>query len=197
MGDIGDDATIVATVGGSGVIADGPAGFAGPLGARISAAYPESGVTDAGRADGRAGILARMMLGRSPRLVRLVPAAPCTSGCLRVGTLAVEGRFVDDPDAPGSCTRDARNEVRARLTVVDEAGRPVPGAAVRARWLDDYDLNRTVAARTNASGTLQFRHRGPACRGAIALLVESVRAPAARLDRTVGTLTAYTIPLPR
>ena len=194
MGSLDAGAGLSATVVGSGVYAAGPDGLAEAL--PVSPAYPGSAALRlAGHRDGQ--YLAQLSgIGRAARLVRLVPADTCSSQCLRVPTLAITGRFIDDPAAPGSCTSRAKNKVRTTVSVVDENGVPVPLARVRARYLDDYDLNQSLSGRTNASGQVVFKHSGPACRGAIALLVESVTRAGSRFDRTQGQLSASVIPLP-
>ena len=56
--------------------------------------------------------------------------------------------------------------------------------------------NAPVSAKTNRRGKAVLRFRGPACVGAVALLVESVSRSGADFDRSVGRLTNYVIPLP-
>lgn len=196
VGSIDDRGTVTATVTGNAVIAQGPEGLALPLASRLSPAYGGVDVPAAGERRSGAGTLATAMIGRSPRLVRLVGTSACSGYCLRVATLAMTGRFVNDPRAPGSCTPAAENRVKATLTVTDADGNRVAGASVRARFLDDYALNTRVSAKTNAQGQVVFNHRGPACVGAVALLVDTASAPGGRLDRSVGTLTGFVIPLP-
>lgn len=186
---------ISATVRGAGLFAAGPDGLAESLSARLSPAYPASAVQRASDHQG-GSFLAQVDIGRASRLVRLVPVAACTSGCAKVSALTLVGRFIDDPGQPGSCTPRAKNKVTATLTVVDETGAPISGARVQARYLDDYDLNQAVSGRTDAAGQLVLKHKGPACRGAIALLVESVQAAGRSLDRTQGQLAGDVIPLP-
>lgn len=186
---------VSATVRGAGLFANGPDGLGESLTARLSIAYPDSAVLRA--ADHLGGnFLAQVGIGRASRMVRLVQVAACTSGCAKVSALTMVGRFINDPGQPGSCTPRAKNKVTGTLTVVDETGAPLQGARVRARFLDDYDLSQPVSGRTNAAGQLVLRHKGPACRGAIALLVESVEASGRQLDRTQGQLANYVIPLP-
>ncbi|MBQ0945253.1 hypothetical protein KAK07_18085 [Ideonella sp. 4Y16] len=186
---------ISATVRGAGLFAAGPDGLADSLSARLSVAYPDSSVLRAADHVGDS-FLAQVGIGRAARLVRLVPAAACTSGCAKVQTLTMVGRFINDPNAPGSCTPKAKNKVSATLSVVDENGAALPNVRVQARYLDDYDLSTAVSGRTDAAGQVVFKHAGPACRGAITLLVESVKASGRRFDRTQGTLSGYVIPLP-
>lgn len=196
IGSLGADATVSATVSGAGVIADGPDGLAQALDSRLSPAYPGVGVTYGGPANERGAVAALAVIGRSQRLVRLQPVQPCSGVCLRVSQLSMSGRFIDDPDAPGSCTPQARNKVRAVLTVTDALGQPQAGVKVQGRFLDDYALNRQATGRTGADGRLTLRHEGPACVGAVAFFVDALKAPGARFDRAAGRLTAYVIPLP-
>ena len=196
IGSLSRDATVSATVTGVGVIADGPDGVAQDLGARLSSAYAGVSVSGGGPRNEHGVIAALAIVGRSQRLVRLVPLAPCSGDCLHVDRLQMVGKFVPDPDAPDSCTPVARNKVRATVTVTDAAGVPRPGVKVRARFLDDYALNQLVGATTAADGRATLRHEGPACVGAVAFIVEALKASGAQFDRSVGQLTDYVIPLP-
>ena len=195
-GSIDDGGTVTATVTSTGVVADGPAGVAVDLSTRLSPGYGGAAVSEAGPHVGAAGTLATVMIGRSPRLARLVAVQPCTGYCLRVASLEMKGVFVEDPRAPGSCTPAAANKVTATLSITDADGNPANGAKVSARFLDDYALNAPVSAKTNRRGKAVLRFRGPACVGAVALLVESVSRSGADFDRSVGRLTNYVIPLP-
>ena len=110
----------------------------------------------------------------------------------------MSGRMVSEPgQPPGQCTPGATNEVTARISVKNAAGQPVRGATVTGRFLDDYYLDAPVTLRSNRKGLVVAKHRGPACVGAIALLVEDVRAAGQTLDRTAGQLTSYVIPQPQ
>lgn len=195
MGTLDAKGALSATVLGAGVTAKASDAAAQALQGRLSPAYPDTLVL---RAQAHAGstVLAHAGLGRATRLVKLVPAKPCTSACLQVSSLSLAGTFVNDPNAPGSCTDRARNKVRATLTVVDEAGLPQANALVKARYLDEYALSQPVQGRTDATGRLVLRHDGPACVGAVSLLVESVKRTGRTLDRTTGTLAGWVIPLP-
>lgn len=199
IGGINAGGTITANLIGSGVIAFGPDGLSQSLSAMLSAAYPDSSVGSPGDLGDDGSILARVLIGRSERLAKLVPVAPCAGqDCMRVSTIAMKGRMVSEPgQPPGQCTPGAHNEVTARITVLDAAGQPVPGATLRGRFLDDYYLDQTVTLRTNRKGQALARHSGEACVGAIAFLVDSVAKTGLSLDRTTGQLTAYTIPQPR
>jgi hypothetical protein len=190
------DATVLATVTGTGVIADGPDGLAQPLQGRLSPAYPGASVADGGPANERGAVAALALIGNARRLVRLQPIEPCTGDCLHVSELSLRGRFIEDPNDPGHCTPQARNKVRARLAVVDALGAPRAGVKVRARFLDEYELNEPVTGRTDASGSVDLHHEGPACVGAVTLFVDSLQAEGARFDRSQGRLAAWVIPLP-
>lgn len=196
IGSIDSGATVVATVTSTAVRAQGPGGTAQSLGSQMSPAYVDAFVSTAGEeiADGR--IVASVFIGRSPRLARLAPVRACVGACLRVASLVMTGVFVDDPKNPGSCTPKARNRVKARLRVTDAAGNPQAGVKIQARYLDDYDLNRPLTGRTNANGDVTLKHEGPACVGAVALLVEKASLPGWKLDRTKGVLNGQVIPLP-
>ena len=200
IGGINAQGDVTATVNGIGLVAYGPDGLAQPLSARLSPAYgggaaadrtivPTGGpITDAGV------ILAQVMIGLSPRLVRLFPAEPCVSGCTRVASIAMTGRMVSVPR--GQCTPNAYNTVTATLRVTDEGGAALRRAAVTARFLDQYYLDQTVAGRTGIGGTVRFVHKGLACVGAVSILVEDVAKPGRVLDVTTGELTDWVVPQP-
>jgi probable HAF family extracellular repeat protein len=196
VGSMSRDATVVATVTSTAVIADGPDGLAVPLQGRLSPAYPGVSVADGGPANERGAIAALAVIGNAKRLVRLEPIEACRGDCVRVSALSMRGKFIEDPDDPGRCTPKARNKVRASLMVVDALGQPREGVKVRARFLDEYELNETVSGRTDAAGRLELRHEGAACVGAVTLVVESLRAEGSRFDRGKGRLAASVIPLP-
>jgi hypothetical protein len=191
LGSINDAGDITATVASAGVIAYGPDGLAQPLASLVSPAYGGSVITSTGPMNASGKILAQMIIGQSGRrLVRLVPGAPCTTNCIRVASIQMVGK------GPGYCDQ-GNAQAKATLTVTDEAGTPLPLVRITAHFFDDYWLDHTVAGRTNASGQITFRHRGPACVGAIAFLVTNATTkPARTFDRTTGILTNYVIPLP-
>jgi hypothetical protein len=88
-------------------------------------------------------------------------------------------------------------QVKAKVTVTDEAGNRLSGVTVTGHFFDDYWLDETVVAQTNTNGQAFFTHIGPPCIGAIAFLVtDATSVPARTLDRTTGILTNYVIPLP-
>jgi hypothetical protein len=96
----------------------------------------------------------------------------------------------------GQCTATATNTVSATLTVTNESGQPARRAQVTARFLDQYYLDQPVTGTTGRAGTVRFVHRGPACVGAVSILVEDVVKTGARLDRTAGELADAVIPQP-
>jgi hypothetical protein len=196
IGSIDPNATITGTVGGSAVIAEGPGGSAQSLLPRLSPAY--AAVTlDRAQAHNASGvILAHAGIGRSNRLVKLVPIAACSGACLRVSALDITGKFIPDPNAPGSCTKAARDRVATVVHVTDAGGAPQPGVKVRARYMDNYALSHTVGGTTAADGSVTLRHEGPACVGTISLLVEALKRAGWQFDRGAGVLTAEVIPLP-
>ncbi len=196
IGSIDPNATITGTVGGSAVIAEGPDGSAQSLLGRLSPAYAAVTLDRAQAHNANGVILAHAGIGRSNRLVKLVPIATCAGACLRVSALDITGKFIPDPNAPGSCTPVARNRVFTVVHVADAAGAPQPGVKVQARYMDNYALSHAVGGTTAADGTLILRHEGPACVGTISLLVEALKRPGWQFDRGAGVLTAEVIPLP-
>ena len=139
-------------------------------------------------------VLAQVMIGRSTRLMRLLPADPCTGGCIRSSALQMHAMFVPDPNDPGHCTPNASNRAWVELTVTSETGAPLSGVLVRGRFLDDYWTNTPASATTNSSGVACFALRGPACVGAIAFLVDIAKKDGLVFDKTVGVLTGWVIP---
>jgi probable HAF family extracellular repeat protein len=187
---------IVGTVQSTGVAAPGPNGVAQPLAPRLSRAYGGAAITRAEDINSAGTILAHVMIGRSARLMRLVPVTPCAGNCIRVSQLTMTGTFVDDPLNPGRCVQGgpAHNLVTARVTVTNEAGARLAGVRVKGRFLDDYWTNRPVAGTTNAQGIVQFTIKGPCGVGAVAFLVDEATASGRRFDRTMGILTRFVIP---
>ena len=109
--------------------------------------------------------LAPLGIGQSgQRLVRLVPGAPCTTNCIRVASIPMKGK------GPGYCDQ-GNAQALARLTVTDETGAKLSGVTVTAHFFDDYYLDQTLVGRTNTKGLVTFKHSGPPCVGAIAILV--------------------------
>lgn len=187
--------TLTATALGAGWRAAGPRGKAQPVAGRVWPSYGRGIVTAAGDQGEDGSLVANFHIGQSARLVKLVPAAPCTgAACVRVSRLKMTGRVAWEPGKTGQCTDGARNHVKATVSVVDADGLPLPGATVRARFMDDGVLDAPASAVTRASGSATLRHQGPACVGAVALLVEDVIAPGRQLDRSSGRLVHSVLP---
>lgn len=186
VGSINDRQDLTVTVLSTGQVAYGPDELAQPLDGLLSTAY-DGVVTDGGPLNASGEILAQVLIGRSPRLVRLVPAAPCTSNCTRVTNVEMRAK------GPEFCNQ-GQVHAQARVTVTDETGRALSGVQVGGRFLDDYWLDQPVVGRTNAQGRIIFRHDGPPCVGAIAFLVTDASKPGRAFDRTTGMLTNYVIP---
>jgi hypothetical protein len=79
-------------------------------------------------------------------------------GWSTTGGLIPLGRMFGFPR--GQCTAQAFNYVTAKLTVTDETGRTLPRAAVAARFLDDYYLDKPALGATNRNGAVTFVHTG-------------------------------------
>ena len=141
-------------------------------------------------------ILARVLIGRSPRLMKLTPATGCSAHCLVSSSLAMTGKFVQDPDFPGECLPGGSmyNLSSATVTITSETGAPIPNVKVKGRFLDDYWTNHPVTGTTNAAGIVTWKYKGPCGVGAVAFLVEKASHGTRTFDRTRGTLTAYVIP---
>ncbi|MDX1384867.1 MAG: hypothetical protein R3190_14540, partial [Thermoanaerobaculia bacterium] len=128
VGSITRDLDIALTISANGLLAPGPAQGAESLTNRLSPAYGDAYVTEAAALSEAGEVLARVMMGRSQRLVRMVEGVPCTASCLVVARLQLMADFVDDPTDPGRCVGTAHTRAQARVQVVDESGRPVAGA---------------------------------------------------------------------
>jgi hypothetical protein len=139
----------------------------------MSPAYGAAGVERGGPMNASGQILSRLMIGNSPRLVKLTPAAGCDSACVVVSSLLIRGRFVEDPSEPGNCSPqgEAFNLVGVRVSVKDENGAPLAGVVVKGRFLDDYWTNKVVSGTTSAAGMVGFKNKGPCGVGAVAFLV--------------------------
>ena len=194
IGSINAAGDITATVNGVGLVAYGPTGQGKALATKLSPTYGDTTVPAGGPVTNSGQILAQVMIGRSPRLVRLAAAAPCRTGCIRVVSIQMTGRMIGFP--PGQCTARAFNYVTATLDVTDELGNALSGATVSARFLDDYYLDQTVTDATTNKGAVRFVFKGPACVGAIALLVDGVTKSGRVLDLTAGKLWNDVIPQP-
>jgi hypothetical protein len=190
VGAINEAKDITATVQSTGQIAGGPNGLLQDVAPLISSAYGSSDLTSIGPMNASGQILAKMIIGQSQRLVRLVPSQPCTSNCIQVTNIQMTGR------GPARCDQGSV-DVKVKLTVKDELGIPLSGVRITGHFLDDYWLDETVVGNTNFNGQVIFRHVGPPCVGAISFLVTDARTRLARtFDRTTGILTTYVIPLP-
>ena len=191
VGSINDAQDITATVAGAGMVAYGPDGLAQGLAPLVSPAYGGSVLTSSGSMNASGQILARMIIGQSgQRLVRLVPGEPCSTNCIRVTKLPMKGK------GPAYCDQGSA-QAMARLTVTNEAGALLSGVTITGHFMDDYWLDQVVIGITNARGQVTFKHQGPACVGAIAILVTDASTAQGRtFDRTTGILTNYVIPLP-
>jgi probable HAF family extracellular repeat protein len=194
VGSITAAGDLTATVIGTAVIAYGPAGLAQSLNGLLSPAYPGSSVSQGGPMNEAGQVLASLMIGQSPRVVRLRPAEPCTSGCMRSSALEFQAVFVPDPSDPDHCTPQASNRGYAAVTVTSETGAPLSDVVVKGRFFDEYTMNRSFSATTNSSGVASFKFRGPACVGTIAFLVDSAQKAGLVFDKTVGILAASAIP---
>ena len=194
LGGINAARDITATVGGVGLVAYGPNGLAESLSAKISPAYGGEGGASGGPITDSGTILSGVMIGLEGRLVRLVAAEPCGSGCIRVASIQMTGKMIGRPR--GQCTAKASNYVTATLTVTDKAGKALSGAKVTGRFLDEYYLDEPVTGKTDGGGTVVFTHRGPACVGATTILVDDVAKRGRVLDITTGELADSVVPQP-
>jgi probable HAF family extracellular repeat protein len=194
VGSITAAGDVTATVLGGGIVAYGPDGLAQSLSALLSPAYPGSSISGGGPMNAAGQILASVMIGQHGRLMRLRPAEPCTSGCMRSSALQFQAVFVPDPSDPEHCTPQASNRGYAAVTVTSETGAPLNDVVVKGRFFDEYTMNRSFSATTDASGVASFRFRGPACVGTIAFLVDAAEKDGLAFDKTVGILTASGIP---
>lgn len=196
VGSINAAGDLTATVAGSAVIAFGPDGLTQSLGGLLSPAYAGSTVTVGGPLNAAGQILAQVMIGRSPRLMKLTPASACTANCIRISSMLVSSRFVQDRRFPGECFQGGKmyNQARADLTVTSEAGTPLSGVTVTGHILDDYWTDKKVTGITNAQGKVVFTYKGQCGVGALAFLADGATLSPRTLDRTVGVLTGYSIP---
>jgi probable HAF family extracellular repeat protein len=189
IGSINDAGDLTATVQSTGMIAYGPDGLAQFLAPLVSPAYGGSAVTSTGPLNASGQILTQMIIGQSGRrLVRLVPGTPCTTNCIRVTAIQMRAK------GPEFCDQGSA-QATAKVTVTNEAGVKLSGVTVTGHFFDDYWLDQIVTGTTNARGQVTFKHVGPACVGAIAILVTDAAKSGRTFDRTTGILTKYVIPL--
>jgi hypothetical protein len=196
IGSINPALDVTATVGSTGIIAAGPGGVSQNLASLLSPAYGGAGITTGGPMSGTGSILAQVMIGQSPRLMRLVPATLCGANCIRLSALAMAGRFVQDPASPGACFPGGKayNMVRATATVTSETGARLANVVVQGRFLDSYWTSKAVSGTTNAQGTVTFTNRGSCGVGTVAFLAERATLGTRTFDRTVGTVAGSVIP---
>ncbi|TGD74650.1 carboxypeptidase regulatory-like domain-containing protein [Mangrovimicrobium sediminis] len=171
-----------------GVRAEGPDGVAADVAPQISAAY--AGLIHVDGLNGETGsgaLLADLTLGDASVMGKLVPVEACTADCL-VATLELSVKVVD---RNGSCT-GLKNRSRVRVSVSDETGAPVAGAAVSVALIDRAET--LLEGVTNARGRATLRSSGPGCNGRVNAFVTGVTLPGASLDRTAGTLAASVLP---
>lgn len=190
MGSITEASDVSFTALGTGMVAPGPSGAGRALAGLLSSAYNGAEVTDAGRINASGQILAQVMIGRSPRLAKLTPAAACTADCLVSTAVAVAA------NGPAYCYDATSNPVKATasVTVSDESGATLGNAQVYGRFLDDYWTDRAVTGTTDNNGTVRFSYTGPCGTGAIAFLVDRATLGTRAFDRTRGVVTAWAIP---
>ncbi|MFO0983769.1 MAG: hypothetical protein U1E76_18895 [Planctomycetota bacterium] len=176
----------------------GPQGTAQPLASLLSPAYQQGGVLTGGPMNRAGEILAQVLVGRSPRLVRMTPDHPCRGRCLTVRDLVVRSDFVPDPGDPthDHCYQDgsAYNETTVNLTIVDALGTPAADVLVMGRLLDDYWTNQPVSGMSNAFGLVTFTYKGPCGVGALAFFLDDATKDHLILDRGEGMLTGFAIP---
>jgi len=191
VGSINDAKDITATVQSTAMIGAGPDGLLQELAPLVSPAYGGSILTTGGPMNASGEILARMIIGQTgQRLVKLVPAEPCTTNCIQVASIRMKGQGSDRCD-------QGNNRVLAQVTVTNESGTPLAGVTVTGHFLDDYWLDEVVTGVSNSRGQVKFRHIGPPCVGGVAFLVtDATSNPARTFDRTKGILTNYIIPMP-
>lgn len=198
IGSINDQLDVTGTIQSTGVVAFGPDGTAQSLTSLLTSAYPGSTVTRGGPLNANGRILAQVMIGNSPRLVRLTPAQVCGQSCMRVADLNVEAWFVPDPSDPSQdhCAPElnAHNVATVTIQVTDVAGFAIAGAVVSGRFLDDYWTDDPVLQATNAAGTVSFQATGHCGVGAIAFLVDDVTHQSFVLDERSGVLAGKDIP---
>jgi hypothetical protein len=207
IGSINAAQDVTATDHGQGIVAYGPDGLEQGLSGFLAPSYQGAEVTVGGTMNSSGQILSKIMIGRSPRLMRLIAAPSCLSNCMKVNALHMTGEFIDDPKDPGNCTPDAKDHVVADLQITTKTNEPLRSMLVKGRFLDDYWMDKPVLGTTDANGMVSFAHDGLACVGAVAFLVDSVTQVTATispslkgmmiLDKTTGILTDYVIPLPK
>jgi probable HAF family extracellular repeat protein len=196
MGSINSALDVSFTALSTGIIAAGPTGVGVSLASLLSPTYGAATIGTGGPMNNSGQILTRIMIGKSLRLMKMVPATACGSNCIKVSKIQMRGIFVPDPAHPGQCIAGGTmyNSVTANITLTDEAGVPLSGALVNARFLDDYWTNKAVSGTTNANGAVRFTNIGPCGVGTVAVLVEKATSGSRVFDRTTGVVSASVIP---
>lgn len=196
VGSINEAGDVSSTILGAAMIAFGPDGLTQSLSPFLSTAYPGSTITTGGPMNDSGQILARVMIGQSPRLVRLTPATACDANCIKINNLQMFARFIQDPQDPGHCTPggNAFNLALVRLTVTNKNGTLLPNTQISGRFLDDYWTNAVVSGTTNGRGVVSFFYQGPCGVGAIAFLVDDAVRSGLVFDQTMGVLSGWAIP---
>ncbi len=196
LGSINLAQDVTFTAGSTGLIAAGPAGVGQPLAALVSPAYPGVTVGGGGPMNNAGQILTKVMIGRSQRLMKMVPASPCGSNCLVSSSLVMSAQFVQDPAFPGSCFQGGKmyNTATVTATFTAEAGAALANVLVSGRFLDDYWTNSPVTGSTNAAGVVSWNYKGLCGVGAIAFLIDQATLGTRTLDKTRGTLSTWVIP---
>jgi probable HAF family extracellular repeat protein len=196
MGSINAAQDVSFTVLSTAMIAAGPTGLGQSLAPLLSPAYGTTSIVIGGPMNTSGQILTTPMIGASHRLMKLVPATACGSNCIKVSKIQMRGIFVPDPAHPGECFAGGTmyNSVTTQITVTNEAGVPLSGALVNARFLDDYWTNKAVSGTTNAKGAVRFTNIGPCGVGTVAILVEKATSGSRVFDRTTGVVSASVIP---
>lgn len=196
MGSINAAQDVTFTVGSTGMVAAGPAGVGQALAPLLSPAYAGATLGSSGPMNVSGQILTQVMIGRSPRLMKMTPVTACGADCLVSSSLAMTGQFVQDPAFAGSCFQGGTmyNLSSATVTITSETGAPLGNVLVSGRFMDDYWTNHPVTGTTNASGVVSWNYKGPCGVGAVAFLVENALLGTRSFDRSRGTLTSYVIP---
>jgi len=196
LGSINLAQDITFTAGGTGLIAAGPTGVGQPLAALISPAYPGVTVGGGGPMNNAGQILTSVMIGRSSRLMKMVPVSACGSNCLVSSSLVMTAQFVQDPAFPGSCFQGGKMYNTANVTArfTDETGAALANVVVNGRFLDDYWTNSPVTGTTNATGVVTWNYQGLCGVGAIAFFIDNATLGTRTLDKTRGVLSTWQIP---
>ena len=194
VGSINNNLDIALTISNTGLVAPGPAEGALEITSLLSPAYVDSTVwtAEAMTEDGR--ILGEAAIGNSNRLVRLVPAEPCTTNCMTVSSLEFDAIVIYDPDDPGRCVGTAHTRALARIHVTDETGAPLEGVRVTGRFLDSYWGDEVRRGRTDGSGTLGHFFTGVCGRGSTSFLVTNLEKDGYTFDQVNGELVNWMIP---